>query len=331
MESLTRLTHQALRAARTELEDRGYTEVIVPRIVRASGACENIDTLFEVAVEGDDVWFNGHRGYLAQTGQLYLEAYVPMLGKTYCIGSSFRAEPKVDGRHLTEFTLLEIEFAGGFDQLLHEIEAVIKRIANAIVNFPLPEALGLNPWALGHLQHLPARFPELTYDQAISTLQQLGEPIVWGDDISSAREQLLVRHVGNVPLFITRFPDPMYDFGRPIEVEKFFNMLPDPDHPGRVLSCDVILPYAGESVGAAARVHRADVLVQRLTGSKMFKRLQQKGGGIEDFSWYIKKVKARSVPHAGCGFGFARIIQWLKATNDIRECVPFVSNKAQLV
>lgn len=331
MESLTRLTHHALRAARGELEQRGYTEVIVPRIVRASGACENIDTLFEVTVEGDQHWFSGHRGYLAQTGQLYLEAYVPTLEKTYCVGSSFRAEPKVDGRHLTEFTLLEIEFAGGFDQLLREIEAVIRRIANEVVSFPVPKALGLNPWAMSHLQHLPERFPELTYDQAITTLQELGEQIAWGDDISSAREQLLVQHVGNLPLFITRFPDPMVDFGKPIEVEKFFNMLPDPEHPGRVLSCDLILPFAGESVGAAARVHQADVLVQRLTNSKMFKRLQEKGGGLDDFAWYIDRVKERSVPHAGCGFGFARIVQWLKATSDIRECVPFVSNKAQLV
>ncbi len=331
MIELTRLTHHVLKSARTKLEERGYTEVVVPRIVRASGACENINTLFEVAVDEDVRWFNNRKGYLAQTGQLYLEALVPQLTKTYCVGSSFRAEPSVDGRHLTEFQLLEIEFAGDFDGLLREIEAVVIRIARDARNHPLPQLLGLDPDNLDHLERVPERFPELTYDEAIKTLQGLGEDIAWGDDISSRREQMLVKFVGGVPLFITRFPDPMYDFGRSIEVEKFFNMLPDPEHPGRVLSCDLILPYAGESVGAAARVHLPDVLEQRLTGSRMFKRLVEKGGGIGDFQWYIDRVKKESVPHAGCGFGMARIVQWVKATDDIRQSVVFASNRMQLV
>lgn len=331
MVEVTRLTHRVLRSARSELEARGYTEVVVPRIVRASGACENIDTLFEVAVDANLKWFNDRRSYLGQTGQLYLEALVPKLGKTYCVGSSFRAEPRVDGRHLTEFQLLEIEFAGGFDQLLREIEAVVRRVASDVVAAGEPSSLGLTVGDLERLARVPARFPELTYDEAVAVLQKLGESMMWGDDISSAREQLLVRFVGDVPLFITRFPDPMWDFGKPIEVEKFFNMLPDTDHPGRVLSCDLILPIAGESVGAAARVHEPDVLVRRLTGSRMLKRLREKGGDLSDFSWYVEQVKRESVPHAGCGFGMARIVQWIRGTDDIRQAVPFVSNREALV
>ena len=137
--------------------------------------------------------------------------------------------------------------------------------------------------------------------------------------------------VGGVPLFITRFPDPMVDFGKTIEVEKFFNMLPDPENSGRVLSCDLILPFAGESVGAAARVHLPDILEQRLKGSRMFKRLVEKGGDISDFQWYIDQVKKASVPHAGCGFGLARIVQWALATDDIRHSVAFPANRMQLV
>ncbi len=331
MVEITRLTHQVLRSARTELEERGYTEVVVPRVVRASGACENINTLFEVAVDGKLHWFGDRQSYLAQTGQLYLEALVPKLNKTYCLGSSFRAEPSVDGRHLTEFTLLEIEFAGNFDNLLREIEVVILRVARDIVVHPDLASLGLNPLRIIDLARLPDRFPELTYDQAIDKLQSFGEAIEWGDDISSAREQLLVKSVGNLPLFITRFPDPMWDFGKPIEVEKFFNMLPDPENPGRVLSCDLILPHAGESVGAAARVHLPDILEARLHNSRMFKMLVAKGGGKDDFQWYVDQVKKESVPHAGCGFGMARVVQWVHGTNDIREAVTFASNRANLV
>lgn len=298
MINTTRLTHQVLTSARRHLENRGYTEVIVPRIVRASGACENIDTLFEVGVDRDRRWFNDRPAYLAQTGQLYLEALVPQLGKTYCVGPSFRAEPKVDGRHLTEFPLLEIEFAGNFDNLLRAIEGVIVQIARDLTSRPNLRELGLDPDDIEHLKNIPERFPELTYDEAIATLQTLGEDIAWGDDISSAREKILVKHVGNVPLLVTRFPDPMWDFGRPIEVEKFFNMLPDPEHPGRVLSCDLILPFAGESVGAAARAHLPEILEHRLRNSKMFKRLQAKGGDLTDFQWYIDQVKKENTPGA---------------------------------
>ena len=171
----------------------------------------------------------------------------------------------------------------------------------------------------------------MTYDEAIAKLQELGEQIVWGDDINSAREKILVEHYGDQPLFITRYPDPMVDHGKEIEVEKFFNMLPDAEHPGRVLSSDLILPFAGEAVGSAARVHLADEMVRRLENSKMFKRLKEMGGGLNDFSWYIDRLKEGSVPHAGCGFGMSRITQWIMGTADIREAVTFPSNKGGII
>ncbi|MGB2769028.1 MAG: hypothetical protein WBC88_04810, partial [Candidatus Zixiibacteriota bacterium] len=68
----TKLISQVRKSSRSYLEERGYVEVAVPRIVRASGACENINTLFEVSVDGDLAWFSQRRGYLVQTGQLYL-------------------------------------------------------------------------------------------------------------------------------------------------------------------------------------------------------------------------------------------------------------------
>jgi len=178
----------------------------------------------------------------------------------------------------------------------------------------------------------PKVFTKLNYDEAIEKLKELGQGIEWGDDISSAQEKMLVEATGGQPLFITRFPDPMYDFGKPIEVEKFFNMLPDKETPGRVLSSDLILPFGGEAVGSAARVHEHNVLVARLQNSRMYKRLVERGGGLEDFEWYINQVKTNgAVPHAGCGFGMARIMQWILGTNDIRQAVAFPSNKEVLI
>ena len=324
------LISEILKAGRATLESRGFIEVVTPRVVRATGACENVNTLFEVSVGQEFKWF-GSSAYLAQTGQLYLEALVPQYKKVYCSGSSFRAEATVDARHLTEFMMMEIEFAGNFDQLLQEIEAFISAIAKTLVNLSKTQDLGLGEENLKRLSSCPDVFTKLTYDEAIAKLQELGEQIVWGDDINSAREKLLVESFGNQPLFITRYPDPMVDHGKEIEVEKFFNMLPDVANPGRVLSSDLILPFAGEAVGSAARVHIAEEMVRRLEHSKMFKRLEQMGGSLDDFSWYVDRLKEGSVPHAGCGFGMSRIIQWIMGTTDIREAVTFPSNKGGII
>ncbi|MDP2586892.1 MAG: amino acid--tRNA ligase-related protein [Candidatus Komeilibacteria bacterium] len=324
------LISEIIKAGRKSLEERGFTEVVVPRIVRATGACENVNTLFEVSSNKDFKWF-GSNSYLAQTGQLYLEALVPKLEKVYCAGPSFRAEPAVDSRHLTEFFMMEIEFAGDFNKLLKEIETFIKDIAKSLVNLSAQKDLGLSAETIQRLASCPDVFTKLTYDEAIAKLTELGEQIEWGDDISSKQEKILVEHFGNQPMFITRYPDPMTDHGKEIEVEKFFNMLPDPENPGRVLSSDLILPFGGESVGSAARVHLAEEMVKRLKNSRMFQRLEKLGGSIDDFSWYIEQLNQGSVPHAGCGFGMARIIQWIMGTTDIRQAVTFASNKGGII
>jgi len=331
--SVIKLTDLVLKSSREYLDQNNYTEVVTPRIVRASGACENVNTLFEVSSDKNDKWFNGHKSYLAQTGQLYLEALVPKLGSVYCVGPSFRAEQKVDNRHLTEFLMIEIEHAGGFDQLLQYIEGMLKHIAKCIVR--TAESAGtvdISTENISRLTGCPKVFTKYTYDQAITRLIGLGEKLEWGDDISSAQERLLVQANGNQPLFITRFPDPMWTFEKEIEVEKFFNMLPDPENPGRVLSADLILPFGGEAVGSAARAHTAEVLTSRLENSRMYKRLLERGGSMADFDWYINQVKTNgAIPHAGCGFGMARVIQWLMGEADIRNAVAFPSNKEVLI
>ena len=329
--------HYLLKFGRRYLDDQGFYEMLPPRIVRASGACENIDTLFQVNVARHPRWFTPagkpKQVYLAQTGQLYLEAYVPKLRKVYCVGPSFRAEPRVDQRHLTEFTLVEIEFAGGFDELLAYIEGFLNAIVRGLLSLPAADwrALGLES-RINDLSLCPLKFPKLTYDQAIKKLQALGEDIRWGDDISSAREKKLLAAYDNQPIFLVRFPDPQWRRSEKIEVEKFFNMIPDSANPGRVLSADLILPYGGEAVGAAARVHNPRELESRLKKSRMFKRLKQKGGSLDDFSWYLVHTKQRgSVPHAGCGFGLARIMQWLLGQPNITQAVTFPANRERVI
>lgn len=328
----TRLVSAVFHAGRKYLEGQGFIEVMTPHVVRASGACENVNTLFEVAVDSNPTWFNGRKAYLSQTGQLYLEALVPTLGKVYCSGPSFRAEPKADTRHLVEFQMMEIEFPGTFDMLLNYINEFVYTVAQEVANHPDSLSLGLSSEQIGRLKACPKVFDRITYDEAIKELQALGNDIGWGDDISSALERIIIAHHGNAPVFITRYPDPMMDFGKEIEVEKFFNMLPDPENSGRVLSSDLILPMAGESVGSAARVHDGVELERRLKNSRMFKRLQGMGGDISDFEWYLSRIQGDgSVPHAGCGFGMSRIIQWIRGSESIMDGTTFPLNRETLI
>lgn len=325
------LEAQAFKSGRAYLEGEGFTELMPPRIVRASGACENVNTLFEVSSGKDFEWFGHpekHQAYLAQTGQLYLEAFVPYLNKVYCSGPSFRAEPGSDDRHLTEFQMMEIEFAGDFNQLLKYIEGFVYHIASDIVNLPIQKqkALGLSELDIARLTKVKPVFPKITYTEAI---QRLG--LNWGDDINSKKEAELVSMHDEHPIFITRYPDPMWNHKKEIEVEKFFNMLPDKESPGLVLSADLILPIAGEAVGSAARVDDPETLVYRLTNSKMYNRLQKMGGDMADFKWYIERSNEKMVPHAGCGFGMSRILRWISGKNDIKQAVTFASNQHRII
>ncbi len=328
------------------LRERGFIRVTVPRIVPASGACENIDTLFEIGVAGDTYWFStvngdgtrrGKQTYFAQTGQLYLESLLGKGGlpKLYCVGPSARAEAKVDTRHLTEFEMIEIEFRGSFDELLHEIELFINALVKSVQAIPAAErARYALPTTLSHLEKHPETFPRIRYREAI---EELG--LTWGDDISSAQEQELIQNHGGGPILIVRFPNPESERMKKIlaadadaKAVKFFNMIPDPEDPEHVLSCDCIVPYGGECVGSAARVWRYEEFRDRLFSSLMFRNLKQRDPDAEaGFAWYLDMLQQfPSEPHAGCGFGLSRIYQYLMAQPDITKVVPFPVNRERL-
>jgi len=326
-----KLEGQVINSMREYFEKEGFVEIFPPKIVRASGACENIDTLFEVWVDGKRNWFHSerpHPAYLSQTAQLYLEAFTPYLKKVFAVGPSFRAEPGNDDRHLIEFMMFEIEFAGGFKKLLEYIEGAIYKVVKDILALPqkIKRKLELKKEDIERLRRVKPVFPKITYEKAIQILN-----LPFGSDIHSKDEQKLVEKFGGQLIFITHYPNPLYDHGKEIEVEKFFNMMPDPKNPKYVLSADLILPIGGEAVGAAQRVWRYEELKWRLENSRMFKRLVKKGGGLDDFAWYLERVKEKSVPHSGCGFGIARILKFIKGEEDIKKVVTFPSNQENII
>jgi asparaginyl-tRNA synthetase len=300
-----------LKGAREYFDEECFTEVVVPHMTKATGACENIATMFEVD-------YFGPRRYLSQTGQLYLEVLTPFLSRVWCVGPSFRAEPLVDERHLTEFTLIELEIAANFKALLENIEGLICSMVDAAVKENEKELALLNADA-ERLRRIRKPFKKITYTDAVEMLSEFG--VKWGDDLKSADEKLLVKLAGDQPLFVTHFPKAI----------KFFNMKENDENPAVVNSADLLLPGSGEAVGAAEREYRYEKLRERLECSSMFRQLVERGGSIDDFRWYLEFYKTQGILHSGCGIGLNRVTQFALGTDDIRSTTAFPMNRESIL
>lgn len=310
--ALIRVWAAMFRGARRYVEGRGFVGVHnAPEIVGVTGACENVDTLFRVD-------YFGRQAYLAQSDQLYLELLTPTLGKVYAEIQSFRAEPEADARHLCQFALFEIEHLGGLDELIEHLSGIVHwalyEVATSCES-ELREYFDRDPAQLRRLE-----FARLTYTDAIERLRPEFSGLTWGDDLRAEHELRLTELYG--PCFVTHYPLPI----------KFFNMKQNADNPRVVNSTDLLLPFAGESAGAAEREHDHDAIQRRLKASAMYQRLIALGGKDEDFAWYLDAHKGREVPlHSGAGLGMARLAQFILGVRDIREAVPFVINSANLL
>jgi len=311
LQAVAKIEASLLRGARKYFDANDFIEIVVPHLTRATGACENIATMFTVDHFGESV-------YLAQTGQLYLEVLTPFLKRVWCIGPSFRAEPSVDERHLTEFTLIELEFEGDLWQLMHHIENVICSMVQEVMATRGEdlELLGLDKDRVS----VAPPFKKVTYTDAVEQLHSFGVKL--GDDLKSIHEKALVEMFGNKPLFITHYPKAI----------KFFNMKQNAYNPNVVNSTDLILPFSGEAVGAAEREYQYEPLRKRLKDSTMLRQLVERGGSIHDFDWYLEFYRQYGgTPHAGCGIGLNRVTQYVLGSSDIRASTVFPTNKQTLM
>ncbi len=285
-----------------------FVWVEVPTLTKITGACENVDTLYALNHFGQEA-------YLAQTGQLYLEAKIPLHEKIWTTITSSRAETAVDNRHLNQFTLIEMEHQGDFETMLPHIEGAIKSMLSETLD-KRAEALQQINRAQEIYDWIHNPFSRITYTQGIELLQaerfqdnrNKNNNLKWGDDLTSTEEAQLVALTGNKPLFITHFPREI----------KFFNMKVNDQDESVVNSTDLIMPYSGESVGAAERENNVEKLTQRLLESKMYSILAQRGKTVEDFRDYLDMIQKNPLLHSGCGIGFNRISQSVLGVDDIR-------------
>lgn len=293
---LTETRAAVLKSSRKFFDMEGYLEVVTPTITGATGACENTNTIFNID-------YFGQNAFLIQTSQLHLEAFVFGIPRVYSINHSYRAEPKIDNRRLCEFTLIEFEARDmNLNELIDLEERYLRYVFNQVKDRICPQ----------NRKYIDQKFPRITYTDAINLLKAEGVDISWGADLSAKDEKIITDKLGIT--FVTHYPEKI----------KFFNMKYNREHPEVVECVDLLLPGVGESIGGSERENDHKNLVERLDNSSMLKQLKEKGGQRKDFDWYLELFENTEMHRAGAGIGFERIIQFIKGTDSIKDCVEFV-------
>lgn len=294
-------------------QERGFVQVHTPIITTSD--CEGAGEMFQVTTgkQGKDEHFFGRPAGLTVSGQLQAEVYALALGDVYTFGPTFRAEKSNTSRHLAEFWMIEPEMAfcdlQGNMQLAEEMLKYL--LVDAMTHCPEDMELFDKFIEKGLLQKLRGvteqEFAHITYTEAVDRLKkakrQFEFPVEWGLDLQSEHERYLTEEVFKRPLTVTDYPATI----------KPFYMRVNGD--GKtVAAMDILVPGIGEIVGGSQREERYDVLAARMSDA---------GITLADYQWYLDLRLYGSVPHAGFGLGFERLIQFVTGMTNIREVIPF--------
>jgi len=299
--AILRIRAEIMRAAAEYFDSNGFIRTDPPILTPA--ACEGTSTLFPVDYFGDPA-------FLTQSGQLYIESTALALGKVYSFGPTFRAEKSKTRRHLTEFWMIEPEAAFlDLDGLLELAENFLSHIVSSVLKNRAAElqAIGRDP---AKLQAIVPPFPRLTYDDAVTLLNQahkdghLEAPFEYGNDFGSPDETWLSSQYDR-PVMVHRYPANV----------KAFYMEPDPVDPRLALCVDVLAPEGyGEIIGGSQRVSSYELLNSRIEEHRLPKQA---------FEWYLDLRRYGSVPHSGFGMGIERAVAWICGLDHVRETIPF--------
>lgn len=293
--AILRVRHTIIKAVRDFFDARDFTLIDSP--ILTPTAAEGTSNLFEVSYFDD-------KAFLSQTGQLYLEPAISAFGQVYCFGPTFRAEKSKTRRHLTEFWMVEPEIAfAGLADIMTLSQDFIHFILNRVLEKNLPE-LEILERDVEALKKCLQPFVEISYDDAVEKLRELGSDIEWGQDFGGDDETLLTQQY-DVPLIVHRFP----------KIFKAFYMEPDPQDDRLVLGMDVLAPEGyGEIIGGGERASSIDYLNQQLDQHQL---------DPTPYQWYLDVRRFGSCPHAGFGMGIERAVAWICKLPHVRETIPY--------
>ena len=303
-----RVRNEAARAIHEFFQERGFVWLHTPIITAADA--EGAGEMFEIA--GSQEFF-GRPARLTVSGQLEGEIGALALRDVYTFGPTFRAENSNTSRHLAEFWMVEPEMAFcdldgnaalAEEFLKHVLTRVLERCAEAMRFFDERIQKGV----VQNLEHVVASgFGRMTYTEAIAALEKSGRsfeyPVRWGMDLQSEHERWLAEEHVKRPLVVTDYP---------AAIKAFYMFQNDDGKTVRAL--DVLAPGIGEIIGGSQREHRHD---------RLSARMQALGMNTEELWWYLDLRRYGSVPHAGFGLGFERLIQYATGMANIRDVIPF--------
>ena len=316
--AITRLRNRLAQSVHRFFDESGFFWVNTPIIT--SSDCEGAGDMFRVSTldqlhrEQTDFSedFFASETFLTVSGQLNLETHACALKKVYTFGPTFRAENSNTSRHLAEFWMIEPEIAFAD---LHDNA----RLAESLLKSAFSETLSscmedleffntqINSSVIERLHNLvESEFAMMTYSEAIKTLEKSGKKfefdISWGSDLQSEHERFLTEEVVKGPLVVTDYPK---------DIKAFYMRLNDDEK--TVAAMDILVPGVGEIVGGSQREERLDVLDHRLDNEALKNELW----------WYRDLRKYGTVPHAGFGLGFERLVQYVSGMENIRDTIPF--------
>jgi asparaginyl-tRNA synthetase len=322
--SVTRIRHCMAQAIHRFFHEQGFfwinTPIISTSDAEGAGQMFRISTLDmmnlprtakgKVDFSKD---FFGKEAFLTVSGQLNVEAYCLALSKVYTFGPTFRAENSNTTRHLAEFWMIEPEIA--FADLNADAalaEEFLKYIFKAVLNERMDDlaflAERVEKTAISKLEaFINAPFERIEYGDAITLLQKSGQkfdyPVEWGLDLQTEHERWLTEvHVGR-PVVVANYPE---------HIKAFYMRLNDD---GRtVAAMDVLAPGIGEIIGGSQREERLDILDSRM---------RQFGLDPSHYEWYRDFRRYGSVPHAGFGLGFERLVVYVCGLQNIRDAIPY--------
>ncbi|TQV69891.1 asparagine--tRNA ligase [Exilibacterium tricleocarpae] len=321
--AITRLRNTLANAIHNYFHDRGFYWVNTP-IITASD-CEGAGELFRVSaldmhnLPRDDKGqldysqdFFGAESFLTVSGQLNLEAYCLAMSKVYTFGPTFRAENSHTSRHLAEFWMVEPEIAFADlednaalaeDFLKHCFRTVLEQRQDDMAFF----AQRVDKQAITRLEQvIDAEFVHLDYGEAIRILDNCGQkfefPVTWGADLASEHERYLSEQHVKGPVVVKNYPK---------DIKAFYMRLNDDGN--TVAAMDVLMPGIGEIIGGSQREERLEVLDGRMTAP----------GLADELWWYRDLRRYGTVPHAGFGLGFERLLNYISGMENIRDAIPY--------
>ena len=322
--AVARVRHTLSQALHRFFDEQGFFWVSTPLITTSdtegAGEMFRVSTLdFHNLPRNDkgEVDFSedffGREAFLTVSGQLNGEAYASALSKIYTFGPTFRAENSNTSRHLAEFWMVEPEVAfANLDDVAGLAEAMLKFVFKAVLEERRDDleffAERINKEAIERLERfVTSDFAQVDYTDAIKILENCGKTfendVYWGVDMSSEHERYLAEEHFKAPVVVKNYPKAI----------KAFYMRENED--GKtVAAMDVLAPGIGEIIGGSQREERLD---------RLDARFDELGMNKEDYWWYRDLRRYGTVPHAGFGLCFERLVSYVTGVSNIRETIPF--------